>query len=207
MLTPWMFTRKAGLQGHAEINATVRSLMADIRKKTVRDKELGDIHGGDEWTDEQGVVLYCGRVYVPKECRALCLKEHHDAPVIGHPGQAKTLEMVRRNYWWPSMRKDVQEYVRSCHQCQQTKVYPTKPSGLLHPMEVPEELWHTVTVDLITGLPLSSRYDSIFVTVNRFSKMIHLCPTNGELNAEGCVCLFLNSVWKLHGLPKKVISD
>ena len=62
-------------------------------------------------------------------------------------------------------------------------------------------------MDLITGLPDSHGYDAIMVVVDRFTKMIHVIPTNGTVSSEGVARLFWDNVWKLHGLPQRVISD
>ena len=46
------------------------------------------------------------------------MKEHHDVPWAGHRGVAKTIELIRRQFWWPSLRADVKEYVNTCVVCQ-----------------------------------------------------------------------------------------
>ena len=74
----------------------------------------------DEWALEQGLVLYRGKVYVPKntKLRTEIIKLHHDSPVAGHPGQWKTLELILRNYWWPGITQKVNDYVSGCDKCQ-----------------------------------------------------------------------------------------
>ena len=56
----------------------------------------------DEWSEEQGLILYRGKVYVLKDhkLRIEIVKLHHNTPTAGHPGQWKTLELVTCNYWW-----------------------------------------------------------------------------------------------------------
>jgi hypothetical protein len=46
------------------------------------------------------------------------IARHHNAPVHGHPGIARTIQLIEQNYWWPGMRKEVTEYVRGCAECQ-----------------------------------------------------------------------------------------
>ena len=72
-----------------------------------------------DWNTEQGLLLYRGRVYVPKDdaLRAEIVRIHHDLPPAGHPGQAKTVELVTRNYWWPGMTKFIKDYVETCDTC------------------------------------------------------------------------------------------
>ena len=60
---------------------------------------------GEEWSHEQDLILFRGKVYVPKDddLRRQIVHNHHDSPVAGHPGRWKTLELVSRNYWWPGI--------------------------------------------------------------------------------------------------------
>jgi hypothetical protein len=55
------------------------------------------------------------------EIRAV-IARHHNAPIHGHPGITRTIQLIERNYWWPNMRKEVTEYVRGCAECQRHKV-------------------------------------------------------------------------------------
>ena len=81
------------------------------------------------------------------------------------------------------------------------------PAEKLRPNEVPERLWQYILVDFITKLLVSKGYDSILVVCDRFSKMSHFVATTEKMMAEGLARLFRDNVWKLHRLPKSVISD
>jgi hypothetical protein len=69
---------------------------------------------------QAGKAWYKGNVLIvieeDEDKRAL-LKLYHDSLAIGHSGMAKMLQVLRREYWWPSQWKFVQEYVRGCMQC------------------------------------------------------------------------------------------
>jgi len=62
-------------------------------------------------------------------------------------------------------------------------------------------------VDFVVELPESSRHDAIMTIVDSVSKRVHFVPTHTTVTAEGAARLFLYHVWKLHGLPKRVVSD
>jgi len=115
--------------------------------------------------------------------------------------------LVTRNYWWPGVTKEVKRYVEGCDQCQRIKNRAEMPAGKLRPNQVPERLWQHISVDFIMKLPMSKDYDSILVVYNRFLKMSHFVATTEKTTVEGLVRLFRDNVWKLHGLPKSVISD
>ena len=164
---------------------------------------------GEEWSHEQDLILFRGKVYVLKDddLRRQIVHNHCDSPVAGHPGRWKTLELVSRNYWWPGISRYVAKYVKGCDRCNRTKTFPAKPSGQLVPTQIPKRVWEIMTVDLITGLPESQGYNAIMVTVDRLSKLVHAIPTNDTVTSEGIARLFRDHVWKHHGLPDQIISD
>jgi hypothetical protein len=162
-----------------------------------------------EWEEEDGVVLFRGRLYVPLDAqlRHDIVAGHHDTPVVGHPGRWKTHELVGRNYWWPGMSRYVAQYVASCDKCNRTKSFPSKPAGNLLPNRVPDRRWQIITMDMITQLPESQGYDSILVVVDRLSKRMHAIPIHAETDSLGLAKIFRDHIWRHHGLPEQVITD
>ena len=220
MLKPEYFKIQALKQGHVLLSGQEKPLLTKIRNSRDYDESVvkaveelrksGSTRiDGAEWAEEQGLILFRGKVYVPKdqELRRAIVEAHHDSQIAGHPGRWKTLELVARNYWWPGISRYIASYVQSCDSCNRTKTFPAKPSGKLMPTQIPKDIWQIITVDLITGLPDSQGYNSIMVVVDRLSKMIHAIPTTERLSSEGMARLFRDHVWKLHGLPEQIISD
>jgi len=131
----------------------------------------------------------------------------HDSRLAGHSGRWKTLELVSQNYWWPQMSRYVGRYVSTCDMCLWTKSFPRPLTGELHPLPVPSAPWDTISVDFIVELPQSAGHDSIMVVINSITKHAHFISTVTMISAAGATHLFLNHVWKHHGLPQKVVSD
>jgi len=75
------------------------------------------------------------------------------------------------------------------------------------PNSILEKPWMYISADFITKLPLAQEYDSILVVADRLTKMVHFIPTTEKTSAEGLAQLFRDNVWKLHRLPKSIISD
>lgn len=220
LLKPEFFQINALRRGHVLISGEEGSTLREIRQSTDYDeavvkavKELRESSASGirslEWSEEDGLVLFRGKVYVPrnKDLRRRIVKAHHDSAVVGHPGRWKTLELVARNYWWPGMTKFVAAYVAGCDMCNRTKIFPAKPVGTLMPNRVPSRRWQVVTCDLIVGLPESQGYDSIFLVIDRLSKRAHVMPTTSEVTSAGIARLFRDNVWRHHGLPEEIISD
>ena len=65
-----------------------------------------------------------GQIYIPnnRNLKEWILQENHDPVDVGHPGQQRILELVKRNYWWPEIKEDVKKYMQGYIKCQQNKV-------------------------------------------------------------------------------------
>ena len=163
----------------------------------------------EEWKEVNGVIYKERKVYVLKDdkLRVEIIRLHHNMPVGGHRGQQKTVELVTCNFWWPGVTKEVKRYVKGCNACQWNKNRTEQLAGKLMPNSIPEKPWMHISVDFITKLPLAQGYDLILVVVNRLTKMVHFVSTTEKTSAEGLAQLFRDNVWKLHGLPKSIISD
>jgi len=162
-----------------------------------------------EYKYEDGILYRAGKVYVPNsdELKRNILELYHDSLIAGHPGQAKTLELVSRGYYWPSLKAYVNSYVEACDPCQRNKNHHSKTHGLLRPLPVPEGPWQSISYDLITDLPKSMGYDAILVVLCRLTKQGHFIRTTTNVDTEGIATLLLENVWKLHGLPLETVSD
>ena len=149
-------------------------------------------------------------IYIPDvdDLRKEVLAHCHDHQFSGHQGQDRTYEYLRRLYWWPSLRSDVVQYVQNCHKCQINKTSSKKPAGLMQPLPIPGRLWASVSMDFITHLPMTERgFSSIFVIVDRLSKMAHFVPTKDTATATDVAQLFMHAVVRLHGPPEQLITD
>ncbi|QRW24358.1 Retrotransposable element Tf2 protein [Rhizoctonia solani] len=161
-----------------------------------------------DWELKEGLLWFQGKIFVPKDetIRNLILESRHDALAAGHPGQTRTLELVSRNYYWPSLKKFVNSYVNHCETCIRSKPTNQVPIGLLKPLQIPERPWEDIAYDMIVGLPVSEGFDAILTVIDRFSKMVHFIPTQSTASAIDIANLF-TYVWKLHGLPRSTVSD
>jgi hypothetical protein len=95
-----------------------------------------------------------------------------------------------------------------CDTCQRVKAEHQRPAGLLQPMKIPEWKWEEVGMDFIVGLPRTQRgYDSIWVIVDRLTKVAHFLPVKTTYKGPKLAELYMERIVCLHGVPKKIVSD
>ena len=131
----------------------------------------------------------------------------HNSAVGGHSGVHATTKRITAFFYWKGLRKMVKQWVRKCDICQRNKSDLSAYPGLLQPLPVPHRIWQEVSMDFIDSLPMSQGKTSILVVVDRLSKLAHFLPLAHPYTAPQIAQLFLDNIYKLHGLPKSIVSD
>ena len=130
------------------------------------------------------------------------------APYCGHLGYQKAIAIARKQYFWTGMKKDIVEYISKCMKCQKVKVGHQNPVGLLQPLPIPEWKWEVISMDFFTGLPMTWRqHDSIMVAVEKLTKATHFISIKSTHKTDDIEKIFMKEIFKLHGLPKAIVSD
>ena len=145
------------------------------------------------------------KTFVPTAQRPLVLEWGHDSRLVGHPGRHRTMELISRTFWWPSIREDVAGYVAACSICAAHKVDNQRPQGLLHPLSIPRRPWSLVS--LVTGLPLSNGFTVVLVIVDRFSQTSRFVPLQKLPTARQTADALVKEVVRYHGTPENLIRQ
>jgi len=106
--------------------------VGELSPKDQQDREL---------SCENGLLYRRNLLWVPRERIQKVMESEHDTKVAGHMGQDKTIELIRRNFWWPKMNERIIDFVRSCPECQQNNASRHQPYGLSSPLELPYTPW------------------------------------------------------------------
>ena len=138
--------------------------------------------GMPELTVKDG-LWFIGECLIVPAHGGLCEEILHLAhDTLGHFVFYKSYESIRQLYFWPGMRKDLEEgYIPSYHDLMQNKSFTTKPTGSLHPLPVPDERCLSVSLDFIGPLPIDNGFDCILTITDRLGSELRIIPMNTTL--------------------------
>ena len=148
-----------------------------------------------ELTVLNGCVLRGNRVIVPPVGRAKMIDELHES----HPGMRKMKSLARSYVWWPGIDHDVEEKVRACNVCQQTR--PQNPPVTIHPWEWPKRPWSRLHLDYAG--PISGKM--FLVLIDAYSKWLDVKVVNSA--TLSATIEHLRSIFSVHGLPETIVTD
>ena len=154
------------------------------------------------------ILYYQGLFYIPDgPCQLQVLQSYHDFLAAWHFGFNKTMELILCNFWRPQMWKTVKDYITICNICSRSKVSHHHLYGLLHPLPIPEKPWSSISMVFIIDFLSSNDFHSIFVVVDRLTKMVYFMSCNKTVIGEEIARHFMDNIFKYHGLPDNIISN
>lgn len=104
-------------------------------------------------------------------------------------------------------KNDIKKWVAECRIYQQNKYETIASPGLLQPFFIPQQVWSNVSIDFVVSLPLSKGKSIIMVMVDRLSKYAYLIALVHPYTIATLAQKFLENIFKLHGMPKTIVSD
>nr|GEU73097.1 hypothetical protein [Tanacetum cinerariifolium] len=134
-------------------------------------------------------------------------KHFHDEAISGHSGAHVTMKKLGLLFYWKGLKKVVKQMIRDCNVCQRQKPDLSAYHVLIQPLSIPERIWKEISMDFIKKLPTSHVKSVILVVVDRLSKYAHFNPLTHPFTASQVAQVFLDQVYKLHGLPESIVSD
>jgi hypothetical protein len=143
-----------------------------------------------------------------KDLKKKILDEAHLSKFSMHPWSTKMYHDLKPLYWWTRMKREIDQYVSKCDTCQRIKTSHLKSARALQPLSIPSWKWDDISMDFIMGLPNTSRHhDSIWVIVDRLTKVAHFLPVHTTDKAQKYAELYKDRIVCLHGLPRTIVSD
>ncbi|MCO5607072.1 hypothetical protein L7F22_061264 [Adiantum nelumboides] len=180
--------------------------MEEMKGQYVEDEDFARIYDQivngqrhEHYTLKIGFPVMHGKLCVTKQLRPKVLIECHAPPYAGHCGIDAIVKAVGTFFYWPTLRRDVDAFVKFDRQ---------KAPRLLQPLQVLDKPWESIAMDFIFDLPRTpTGNDRIWTIICRFNKQAHFVPVRKKIKSEHVVKLFMHNVFKYHGMPQSILSD
>ncbi|UYV78601.1 hypothetical protein LAZ67_16002112, partial [Cordylochernes scorpioides] len=144
---------------------------------------------------------------VPKKRRKEIMSEFHNHMLNGHLGVARTTYRLKNKYHWPSMLKDVSEFVKTCHLCQSRKGSNQSPSGLLQPIPPANYPFERIGIDFVGPLPSTKRRRKWIIVLTDYYTKYAETKAVSEATVKEVSTFLIEQIFLHHGAPRFLISD
>jgi len=136
------------------------------------------------------------------------LQAYHDHPHAGHLGIVNTYKKVSSRFYWSSMRKDVDDYVKSCLNCQLSKPKSTAPLGQMVSRDIPESPFEVLTLDVIGPLltDKDTRAQYIIIALCDLTRYI-ITKATRQINSKILAQFISDNIIHIHGVPRAIRFD
>lgn len=149
----------------------------------------------------------CWKLWIPEGLQKPTISRAHDSTVSAHGGMFKTLELLRRHFYWPGMVKDVREYVRNCEMCKTTKA----PNLIMKPpmgkQAISVRTFQRLYIDLLGPYPRSKSGNiGILIVLDHLTKFHWLCPLR-KFTSTAIQEFLQGHIFHVYGIPEVIVSD
>ena len=147
------------------------------------------------------------KLWVPESATKLLVERAHDHHVAGHGGIGKTLQILRRMYYWPQMVVQVREYIRSCIICKESKPTNQNLMPTIGAEVRTERPFQKLYCDFLGKYPRShSGHSYIFIVLDHFSKFVFLKAMK-EATGSNVVKFLVHEIFHKFGVPETLHTD
>ena len=210
----WRLADNGAILAQLKAQPVLKQMIIDAQKNDEEmQKKVQMVRDGDKTgfsIKEDGSLYFQDRLCVScdKELKKKLLFAAHNTVFTMHPGSNKMYQDLKQLFWWKGMKRDVTEYVSKCLTCQQVKAEHQVPTGLLNPLPIPQWKWDNITMDFVSGLPLTQqKHDSVWVIVDKLTKSAHFIPVRIDYSMDRLVELYVKEIVRLHGVSLSIVSN
>jgi hypothetical protein len=193
-----------------------KNLRGEVRDAQAKDKfcqrvKPGAYQSKREFFVDRGLIYRRRRqgrhqLVVPKSLTLDVIRANHNPSYVAHPGIKRTHSVIALNYWWPGIRKSIEDFVQKCDSCQGRKEGRQFTAPLGSP-EVPEGPFQITSMDITGPYPLTPRrYKYLHTFVDHFCKYAEAFPIT-EQSAEVCARVYTREIVARHGTGSVLVTD
>ncbi|KAL3530062.1 hypothetical protein ACH5RR_009384 [Cinchona calisaya] len=179
-----------------------------MAEKMIQEKVMNSAEDKD-WSYKDGVLRFRGKSYIGDqgEIKKKIIQAMHDSQLGGQSGEQASWGRAKILFYWPRMFRDFKEVIMQCDaykRCKNDNFPYLGPFTALTRAKVFLESYH---MDFIDGLPKSEGKEVIMLVVDRFTKVTHFYGLSYPYTATSVARVFMDNVYKLHGMPQVIVSD
>ncbi len=170
----------------------------DVESNIIRKKV--DLDFFFKWNIENDLLRWENKWYILSDLlKKELLKQNHDDSYANHFEHERTLNLLKKKYFWNNMNKNVKKYVDSCSICHRIKFVRHKSHELLQVLSISEDSRQDWTMNFITDLSFSKHrnivYDSILMIIDRYIKFSLYISSKKTWNAENLTNALIDEIF------------
>jgi transposase InsO family protein len=189
----------------------------EVKQQQAKDKfcqslEVGRVKGKSEYfADEEGLIYRRRKngehqLIVPSSLATKVIALNHDPVTVAHPGRSRTLDILCLRFYWTKMRRDVEEYVKNCHECRRLK-HRHEFKAPLGDVSEPTALFHVTAMDIAGPFPITAAKNKYLLTfMDHLTHFVEAVPIQ-EMTAQQCARAYATHIIARHGAGSKLITD
>ena len=144
---------------------------------------------------------------IPKTFVKKVMNDFHTLPFAGHPGQTKTISLIKTRFFWPNMRNDIIKFCTECPSCNQRKTSPHLRKAPLQNFPEILEPFERTGMDIVGPFVTSYTGNKYLLTFqDYFTKYVEAVPLPDQ-KADTVAKAFVTQIITRHGTPKQLITD
>ena len=208
----WQGLQKKLAQEEPYVVGSMRLRLHELEAKDKHVRKLRAEQLVKDWQYINDVLHHQGLPYVPEIIQTELISRYHNDPLAVYFRIKKTQELLFRKYYWPTLRSDVNNYVRGCNVYLALKAVRHKPYGDLQSLPILTHHWKDLSMDFVTVLLISTdwkgnSYDSILVIVDWLTKMVYYKLVKVTIDAPGLAKVIIGVVVRHHNFSDSIVTD
>ena len=193
-----------------------KSELAELQQK---DAEIRDIVDNKLETSEHFYlssenILYRKRIadersdqiVAPTSLKGDIFNIYHTSVFSAHPGQQKTLQNIKKDFYWYNMKKDVKKFCEECHSCNLRKTN-YQPPAELQKTPVPDAVFSFISLDIVGPLNQTSQNNKYLLTCVDFLTRYPECIPLPDITAKTVARAFVEHIILRFGTPRQLLTD
>ena len=145
-------------------------------------------------------------IIIPQTLRADVMRLFHAAPPFGHLGAERMYQLMRDKVIWPSMRRDIFEYVADCIRCNLNGKHKLRRHGKLRETPQPNTPGLMISIDLAGPLPLTERGNKYLLCIIDHCSRFTVVVPQKTATAEETATNFVDRYIYTFGIPKAIVG-